>query len=129
MPPEARLVGLRARRLALPAELPLSIDLEASDDDGASGGVLRESLRLGACPLFDGLTDGDRDGLLHDEQLRLGLDGLCQAVSRCRIPDGLTDLTYEVVDCGGNRGRDSRRVELDLPRSICTRGTIEIDRP
>ena len=86
----------------------------ASDDDGASGGIVNERVILGQnCVLLDGSTFGDADGLLSDEPIDFRLSDLAPAVDAC-IADGRilgsrtrVRLTLEATDCGGNVGSDT----------------------
>ena len=90
--------------------LPLAGLFGSSDDDDASGGVVRERIRLGDCVLLDGTTFGDQDGLLADEAATFTLANIADVVRAC-IADGVQVgprrnpvLTLEAFDCGGNVG-------------------------
>lgn len=63
------------------------------------------------CPLYDGLTYGDRDGILTDEVVEITQGGLCQVMEAC----GFTSLNQpairvEATDCGGQVGTATRRL-------------------
>jgi hypothetical protein len=89
----------------LPGTLPLSIVFASSDDDGASGDVVHELIRIQGCVAFDGATYGNRDGLLRDETIVLNGTELCRIATTCgftEIDD--PELRVEATDCGGNTG-------------------------
>ena len=90
----------------------------AADEDGASGGVVRERILLGdACLLLDGATFGDGDGLLSDEPVTLTPQDIRNVAATCAsdglIGQGKTRVTVrvEATDCGGNIGVDLVVVE------------------
>ena len=108
--------------LLLPATGPLSILFRDSDDDGAAGGVVHEVIKLQGCPIFDGFTYGNEDGLLSVESITLGLGDLCRAAALC----GFTvlsqpEIRVEATDCGGNVGFAARHLtgSLALRPGIC----------
>jgi hypothetical protein len=117
--------------LALPVSGGLPFTFTSSDDDGAAGGVIHEwvelrDTRLGAaCTLYDGLEDGDRDGVLSDEVLLMSVETLCRETAPCgwsvvHAPE----LRVVAVDCGGNTGAASRGAmgTLNLHPGVCERG-------
>jgi hypothetical protein len=97
-----------ASRAHIEDDLPLDVVFDAADDDGASGGVVRETIWLDTCLVYDGDTFGDGDGLLQDETVRLSRDELCRIADQC----GFTSLEQPVLrvdatDCAGNLGSAS----------------------
>lgn len=113
--------------LASEGSLPPGGLFLTSDDDGATGGVVRERLLLAGCPLFDGATYGDGDGLLGDESLVFDLPTDCEALVRCggQALD-LRDLVAEAQDCGGNTGSALQTTAFDPPvaASACQAGLV-----
>jgi len=96
-------------RSLLPSGRPLASVFASNDDDGATGGVVHETLELAGCRIYDGATFGDADGLLSDETVVLDLAEVCRLAERC----GWTSLespefAAEAVDCAGNVGRSAR---------------------
>ncbi len=84
---------------------PLALLFASADDDGATGGVVRETVSLAGCAVLDGAQVGDGDGLLTDETLALDPATLCPALARCglaRLHD--PELRFAASDCGGNTG-------------------------
>ena len=106
----------------LPSSLPLSVLIESEDDDGAAGGIVRESIFLDACLIFDGLTYGDGDGRLADETIVLDVETLCRAASACGF-DVLDhpQLALDAADCGGNHDLASvgLRGAISLRPGVC----------
>jgi hypothetical protein len=102
--------------------VPPMIQFDAADDDGASGGVVVETVQLQGCTIYDGRTYGNRDGLLSDETLALTNDELCRIVSTCGFStlDNPT-LRVEAVDCAGNIGAASQSLagSVSLLPGIC----------
>jgi sugar lactone lactonase YvrE len=89
-------------------DLPLDIVFNATDDDGATGGVVHEIIYIDGCAVYDGLTFGDGDGLLQDETVRLSRAELCRIADQC----GFTSLNEPMLrvgatDCAGNLGTDT----------------------
>lgn len=117
--------------LALPVSGGLPFTFTSSDDDGAAGGVVHEwvelrDARLGtACTLYDGLEDGDRDGVLSDEVLLLSVETLCRETAPCGWSEvHAPELRVVAGDCGGNTGAASRGATgtLRLRPGVCERG-------
>lgn len=104
-----------------PVTIPINVKFTSADDDGASGGVVHEVLKLEGCVLRDGLTFGDRDGLLSDEVIQINKYELCQAMSRC----GYQILNYprlvvETTDCAGNVTSAARIIRKRLLKTeVC----------
>jgi hypothetical protein len=91
--------------ITLPATLSMALAFSASDDDGAAGGVVHERIELDGCPIFDGATYGDGDGLLSDESIALDLGTLCRVANACsRSALSAPVLVVKARDCGGNEG-------------------------
>lgn len=85
------------------------------DDDGATGGVVHESMKLSGCTFLDGATYGDGDGLPSDETIELTVGELCRIATLC----GFTSLdqpvlSVEATDCGSNVGTGTRTFEGGL---------------
>jgi hypothetical protein len=119
-PPVVTIVTPPADQLANPPlTIPIRIEFTATDDDGATGGVEHEVIKLESCVLYDGDTTGDNDGLLSDEFIQVTKYTLCQAMARC----GLLILDYprfivEATDtCGGNTG-SAQRIFRKLLRKV-----------
>jgi N-acetylneuraminic acid mutarotase len=104
VPPIVKLVGGTGGS-PLSTRIPFTVALLSSDDDGASGDVVHEVVKLNGCVAFDGLTYGDQDGLLSDEVMRLTNAELCRIFTACGFR-GLLDaeVRAEATDCGGNVG-------------------------
>jgi len=84
-----------------PVTLPITIRFTSQ---AGTSPIVRETVGLESCVIWDGLTYGDRDGLLSDEQtLQTNKYILCQAMARC----GFTILSYPRIRvtstnaCGG----------------------------
>ncbi|HEX6851651.1 MAG TPA: choice-of-anchor D domain-containing protein [Candidatus Polarisedimenticolaceae bacterium] len=91
-----------------PAAVPFQELFTDGDDDAALGDVVRERITIDGCTFYDGMTFGDRDGLLLDELLPIDTDAVCRLARMC----GRTQWTNPVVaveatDCGGNVTRVS----------------------
>ncbi len=102
--------------------IPLAPWITSTDDDLATGGVVRERIYVDGCLVLDGATDGDRDGLLTDESFALDDPLLCQARAECgldriRVPA----VRLVVEDCGGNRGVVEQQVDIgfDVDATTC----------
>ncbi|HET9298582.1 MAG TPA: hypothetical protein VFO11_01480 [Candidatus Polarisedimenticolaceae bacterium] len=103
-----------------PGHLPLVVTVTGSDEDGASGGVLHERLYLNGCLALDGNLEGDGDGLLSDETLSLGIGDLCSLAARCGLAVlSRPELRLEAVDCAGNVGSASTRLDGAFPLGVC----------
>ena len=105
VPPVVTITSPASGGAILPGTLPLSIVFASSDDDGASGDVVHELIRIQGCVAFDGATYGNRDGLLRDETIVLNGTELCRIATTCgftEIDD--PELRVEATDCGGNTG-------------------------
>ncbi len=106
--PQVKLHSPWADGLKPQPQLPFAIFFEAHDDDGATGGVLHEVVKLAGCPIYDGWTYGNQDGRLADETLPMSQAELCRLAEKCGF-DCLDhpELRVEATDCGGNVGFDS----------------------
>lgn len=90
-------------QMQIPDEIPVPIVFTSSDSDGATGEVVHEQILLDNCVLFDGSTDGNRDGRLSDETLVIDDAALCRASHGCgRNTWPNPALTARAVDCGSN---------------------------
>jgi len=108
VPPSVAL-HLSGALIVLPGAVPLQPLLSASDDDGASGGVVHETLSINGCLAYDGDTIGNRDGLLTDETIYVDRAELCRIIRTCGLGSMVAPvLTFEASDCGHNVGRVSR---------------------
>ena len=108
--------------VSLPSALPFSIAFRTRDNDGATGDVLHEVVRLDGCTIYDGFAYGDQDGLLGDETLVLDREELCRISNLCgfgRLQD--PEIRIEARDCGGNVGFAARtlRGSLALRPGVC----------
>ena len=84
---------------------PIGDLISTSDDDAASGGVVRELFRIEDCILLDGDTFGDGDGLLTDENANITVDEAREILADCGIFSAKKRvLTVEAIDCAGNVG-------------------------
>jgi hypothetical protein len=105
-----------------PTEFPISILFDASDSDGASGGVVHERVLIQNCVVLDGWTYGNRDGLLRDESVVVSTEAICQVREACGF-DVLDQPTVraEATDCGGNTGYDEfgYRGRMTLLPGVC----------
>lgn len=105
-----------------PGRLSAVLSFTSDDDDGASGGVVHEVIKLANCPIFDGLTYGDGDGLLSDETIQLGPGEACRIWRDCGFGTlSNAELRFEATDCGGNLGSASVRIpgRLTIRPSAC----------
>lgn len=99
----------------LPSLRPFSSMWSSSDDDGAAGGIVRETLSIDGCVVYDGATYGNRDGRLSDESLVLDVSELCRLASNCGFSRiDRPEVRLDAWDCGGNRGSDSVRLRGGL---------------
>ena len=66
---------------------------------------MHEVIFLDGCPIYDGATYGNRDGLLTDESVPLNRASLCRARQVCGRSSWTNPiLRVEATDCGGNIG-------------------------
>jgi hypothetical protein len=112
--------------LGLPGQIsvrPFNLTFSASDDDGATGDVVHEVMKLDGCVIYDGATFGsDPDGLLSDDVLVFEPSELCRIRSECGFEILVNpELSVEATDCGDNVGADARTMSgrLDLSRLPC----------
>jgi hypothetical protein len=74
-------------------------------------GVVHEAVSIDGCPIWDGSTFGDHDGLLTDERLTLDNDTLCRAYAACSQRRWSNPvITVTATDCAGNVGRAVSRL-------------------
>ncbi len=105
VPPVVQLLSPSQNDFVLPRGLPFAIRFKDGDDDGATGGVVHEVVKLQGCPIYDGSTYGNRDGLLSDETLQLDSVELCRIAAQCGFTELVNpELRVEATDCGGNVG-------------------------
>ncbi len=122
-PPTVTIIQPASNQLALPpVSIPINVVFNADDNDGAQGGIAREVIKLQGCTIYDGLTYGDRDGLLSDELIQLNKFKLCQFMARC----GFTILyepkiRVEATDaCAANTGFAERIIRKRLLKTeVC----------
>jgi hypothetical protein len=109
-PPVVELSSPPEHALLIPSGVPFSVVFRAGDDDGAAGGVVHEVVKLQGCTIYDGLTYGNRDGLLSDESLAVTGTELCRLAAACGFTTlSQPELRVEATDCGGNVGVASHR--------------------
>ncbi len=118
VPPVAELASTSGRIDR--GHLPLTLAVTGSDEDGATGGVVRERVYLGGCLALDGAVEGDGDGLLSDESLSLGPDDLCSLAERCGLHVlAHPELRLEAVDCAGNVGTATVGLKGTFAAGVC----------
>src|SRR5262249_44634505 len=122
-PPTVTLEPLPPGPRTLPKSVPFAAGWVDSDDDGASGSIVREVLFWDGCPLFDGASYGTtHDGLLSNETIRLDRSLACRALEVCGV-FRWTDpvLKIEVTDCGGNSASDQITIQgrISVSRDSC----------
>lgn len=104
--------------------VPLSVVFRASDDDGAKGDVVRETISVAGCVAYDGRNYGDGDGRLSDESIVLSVAELCriQAICGWAVLEQ-PEIRVEADDCAGNAGSAATRLRgrLALRPGICGR--------
>jgi hypothetical protein len=99
----------------VPSLFPLGVVVAASDEDGASGAVVREKLFIEGCLVYDGAAMGDFDGLLTDETIEINQQELCRIASQCGWSKlSQPTIRFEATDCGGNLGFDEVRLRGSL---------------
>ncbi len=105
-----------------PSERPISTIYEADDLDEARGDVVLEQVFIDDCLLLDGREDGNRNGILRDEILRVDDDLLCDLKARCGLSE-LTDATLrvEVRDCADHVVQATRLITVSpgVPAGGC----------
>jgi len=97
----------------------INVAFSASD---TAGGIAREVIKLQGCTIYDGDTEGDRDGLLSDEYIQLSKPKWCQFMTKCRFTTlEYPTLTVESTDaCGGNTGSAQRILRRRIQKSeVC----------
>ncbi len=89
-----------------PAEVvPFSAGVQIVDPDGDETHLVHEVVYLDGCPVFDGSTYGDMDGLVTDELMPLERGTLCTALTLCGQSVFENPVfRVEATDCGGNTG-------------------------
>ena len=103
VPPTVTLLAPVGAHASLPESLPLSVVFQSSDDDGAAGDVVHETISLQGCVVYDGTTFGNRDGLLRDETITLSREELCRIAAVCGFSElAEPELRVAATDCGGN---------------------------
>ncbi len=114
-PPSVQLLAPPEHTVLSPMALPLSVVVASSDDDGATGGVVYEVVKLDGCLIYDGWSYGDQDGLLSDEAIALTRAELCRISVLCGFTElERPELRVEATDCGGNVGSDGHRLAGDI---------------
>ncbi len=106
----------------VPSLFPLRVVVVASDEDGATGEVVRERLFIEGCLVYDGAATGDFDGLLTDETIEINPQELCRIAAQCNWSKlSQPRIRFEAADCGGNSGFDEVRLRgsLALRPGIC----------
>lgn len=88
---------------SFPKFIPFSQLFSDADDDGATGSVVHETVKVDGCLVYDGLTYGNGDGLLLDEKLPATEDEMCRLVRLCSKRDWRDPvIAVTATDCGGN---------------------------
>lgn len=105
-----------------PLQYPIQIAFTASDNDGASGGIVHEIMQLQGCTIYDGNTYGDDDGLLSDELFQLTKYKLCQLMTGCHfLVLDLPRIRVEATDACGNVSARERIIRRRLLKTeVCT---------
>ncbi len=86
-----------------PTFIPFQQFFRDSDDDGAAGDVVHETIAVDGCTVYDGFDFGNRDGRLLDESLPATEDEMCRLVRLChRRAWNSPTITVTARDCGGN---------------------------
>lgn len=103
-PPIVSIQQPTSSQFLTPTSLPFHVVFSVDEKCG----VARELILLDGCPIYDGNTFGDGDGLLRDEVLTIDEAALCRIVNICgrRRWDRPT-FTVRVTDAGGNVGADT----------------------
>jgi hypothetical protein len=120
-PPKVALQANPGNWLLTP-QIPFSSLFTDSDDDGATGGVVHEVVSLDGCAAYDGLTYGNRDGLLRDETLPASQDEQCRLVKLCGKRQWTNPtLAITATDCGGNSTTATKTIPgvYQVPTSLC----------
>lgn len=92
-----------------PSLIPFGYLFASSDNDGASGGVVHESVAVDGCTIYDGATYGNGNGLLSDESLPATEDEMCRLARLCGQREWHDPVvSVSVTDCGGNTTVASR---------------------
>jgi hypothetical protein len=121
-----------------PGAFPFSIVFRSdNDEDGASGGVIHEVIKLQDrpngtyCAVYDGTTYGDGDGLLSDEVIEWTQAEICRLSELCGFVSlWRPEIRVEASDCGGNVGSDALRLSggLMLFPGLCDRSARPVER-
>lgn len=91
-----------------PSSLPVDLFVSTNDDDGVEGGVTAERIYIEDCLVYDGMTYGDGDGLLTDENIEFSVTELCRLNEMCGWGDlNRPVMRVEADDCGGNVGEST----------------------
>lgn len=126
-PPSVTIVTPTGGGATLPVSLPIPVVFQSTDDDGAMGEVVHETIALQGCIVYDGATYGDRDGILHDESIALTRAEFCRIGVLCGFHE-LSDPELRVTasDCGGNEATASVRIpgRLSLDVANCWGGLV-----
>lgn len=108
----------------VPSALSLALVFRAHDDDGATGDVVRQIVRIQGCVAYDGIDYGNHDGLLTDEEIHLSGEELCRIARTCGFGSlERPELRVESWDCAGNIGTASRELSgrILLVPGLCGR--------
>lgn len=88
-----------------PSSLPFRLIFTSTDDDGAAGAPVHEVVLIDGCPVYDGNTFGDKDGVLTDEEVWIDNAAFCRATATCgkrSWRDAV--IAVRATDCGANEG-------------------------
>lgn len=113
--PEVTFLEPADQTFLVPSLFPLGVVVAASDEDGATGEIVRERLFIEGCLVYDGAAIGDFDGLLTDETIEINPQELCRIAFRCNWSKlSQPTIRFEATDCGGNLGFDEVRLRGSL---------------
>jgi hypothetical protein len=86
-----------------PGSLPFRLTFTSTDDDGAAGAPVHEVVLFDGCPIYDGNSFGDKDGVLSDEEVWIDNAAFCRAAATCgqrKWRDAV--IAVRATDCGAN---------------------------
>jgi len=98
--------------IVVPSDLEFDLLFESSDE--YYGAIEHEVVLMDGCPVYDGNTYGNGDGLLSDEELEISREELCRIVTECgfeRLHN--PEIRVEVTDCGGSVASDTMTLRVN----------------
>jgi len=132
VPPAVTILFPPSGTLDIGADLPIDVIFDATDDDGAAGAVVHETMFLDDCLVYDGFAYGDGDGLLQDETISLSETELCRVLAHCGFSSLVMPvLRVEATDCGGNLASASVEFvgDLAIDPGVCVPISTRIEDP